>query len=75
MLLLTTFDLDRPTRGLIRVPDTPLVTLRAEMELPPAASGRDGRGPVPRGRVAWWCEPVATTASRVIDCRLDLRIA
>jgi hypothetical protein len=39
MLLLTTFDLDRPTRGLIRVPDTPLVTLRAEMELPPAASG------------------------------------
>jgi hypothetical protein len=39
MLLLTTFDLDRPTRGLIRVPDTPLVSLRAEMELPPAASG------------------------------------
>ena len=25
--------------GLIRVPDTPLVSLRAEMELPPAASG------------------------------------
>jgi hypothetical protein len=37
MLLLTTFDLDRPTRGLIRVPATPLVTLRASMELPPAA--------------------------------------
>jgi len=39
MLLLVTFDLDRPTRGLIRVPDTPLVSLRASMELPPAAQG------------------------------------
>jgi hypothetical protein len=38
LLLLVTFDLDRPTRGLIRVPDTPLVALRASMELPPAAS-------------------------------------
>ena len=38
MLLLVTFDLDRPTRGLIEVPDTPLVNLRASMELPPAAS-------------------------------------
>ena len=39
MLLLVTFDLDRPTRGLITVPDTPLVALRASMELPPAAQG------------------------------------
>jgi hypothetical protein len=39
VLLLIIFDLDRPTRGLIRVPDTPLVALRAEMALPPAASG------------------------------------
>jgi len=39
MLLLVTFDLDRPTRGLITVPDTPLVALRAAMDLPPAASG------------------------------------
>ena len=39
MLLLVTFDLDRPTRGLIRVPDTPLTNLRASMELPPAAEG------------------------------------
>jgi hypothetical protein len=39
MLLLVTFDLDRPTRGLIQVPDTPLTTLRAAMALPPAASG------------------------------------
>jgi len=38
MLMLVTFDLDRPTRGLIQVPDTPLVDLRASMELPPAAT-------------------------------------
>jgi hypothetical protein len=38
-LLLVTFDLDRPTRGLIRVPDTPLTSLRASMALPPAAAG------------------------------------
>jgi hypothetical protein len=37
MLLFVTFDLDRPTRGLVTVPDTPLVSLRASMELPPAA--------------------------------------
>jgi len=39
LLLLVTFDLDRPTRGLIRVPSTPLVSLRASMSLPPAADG------------------------------------
>jgi hypothetical protein len=39
MLLLVTCDLDRPTRGLIKVPATPLTNLRAEMELPPAANG------------------------------------
>ena len=38
-LLLVTFDLDRPTRGLIEVPDTPLTNLRASMRLPPAATG------------------------------------
>jgi hypothetical protein len=38
LLLLVTFDLDRPTRGLIRVPATPLTSLRASMELPPAAA-------------------------------------
>lgn len=37
LLLLVTFDLDRPTRGLITVPDTPLVSVRASMTLPPAA--------------------------------------
>lgn len=36
-LLLVTFDLDRPTRGVITVPDTPLTSLRASMALPPAA--------------------------------------
>jgi hypothetical protein len=39
VLLLVIFDLDHPTRGLIRVPDTPLVALRASMTLPPAARG------------------------------------
>jgi hypothetical protein len=38
LLLLITFDLDRPTRGLIKVPDTPLIDLRGSMVLPPAAS-------------------------------------
>ncbi len=38
MLLLVTFDLDRPTRGLITIPDTPYTALRASMTLPPAAS-------------------------------------
>ena len=37
LLLFVTFDLDRPTRGLITIPDAPLVHLRASMELPPAA--------------------------------------
>ena len=38
LLLFVTFDLDRPTRGLINVPATPLTSLRASMELPPAAA-------------------------------------
>jgi hypothetical protein len=37
LLLYVSFDLDRPTRGLIRVPDTALVQLQASMKLPPAA--------------------------------------
>jgi hypothetical protein len=36
-LVLVTFDLDRPTRGLIQVPATPLVALKGTMSLPPAA--------------------------------------
>jgi hypothetical protein len=39
VLLLVIFDLDRPTRGLIRVPDAPLVALHNSMKLPPAARG------------------------------------
>jgi hypothetical protein len=42
VLLLITFDLDRPVRGLVTVPDTPLVDLRASMELPPAAEAPSG---------------------------------
>jgi len=37
LLLYTVIDLDRPTRGLIRIPDTALAQLRASMNLPPAA--------------------------------------
>lgn len=37
MLLFATFDLDRPTRGFIEIPDAPLAALRASMEEPPAA--------------------------------------
>jgi hypothetical protein len=40
LLLFVTFDLDRPHRGLIKIPTAPLVALRASMELPPAADGR-----------------------------------
>lgn len=38
VILLVTFDLDRPTRGLINVPVTPLVQERAAMQLPPASA-------------------------------------
>ena len=38
-LLLVTFDLDRPTRGLITVPDAALKGVRATMVPPPAATG------------------------------------
>ena len=38
VLLLITFDLDRPVRGFVQVPDTPLVDVRASMEPPPAAA-------------------------------------
>jgi hypothetical protein len=37
VLLVVTFDLDRPTRGLIRVPATPLVDVYSSMSAPPAA--------------------------------------
>jgi hypothetical protein len=37
LLLMVTFDLDRPTRGVIHVPPTPLTAARAQMDLPPAA--------------------------------------
>jgi hypothetical protein len=39
LLLLVTLDLDRPTRGLIKVPSTPLASVRASMVPPPASDG------------------------------------
>ena len=39
VILFISVDLDRPHRGLITVPDQPLVTARADMDGPPAASG------------------------------------
>ena len=38
MTLVVTFDLDRPTRGLIKIPAVALTQLRASMDLPPAAA-------------------------------------
>jgi hypothetical protein len=43
VLLVITFDLDRPTRGLITVPATPLVDTREAMSGPPAADAPSGR--------------------------------
>lgn len=39
LLLLVIFDLDRPTRGLIKIPSAPLASVRASMVPPPAAQG------------------------------------
>lgn len=36
-IVLVTFDLDRPTRGLIEIAATPLLAEKATMSLPPAA--------------------------------------
>ena len=44
-LLFVTFDLDRPTRGLIQVPDTALANQLDSMRLPPAAAGSQPAGP------------------------------
>jgi hypothetical protein len=43
-LLFVTFDLDRPTRGYIEVPDQPLAALRASMNAPPAVGPGPGPG-------------------------------
>jgi hypothetical protein len=40
LLVVVTFDLDRPTRGLITIPDTPYQSLSDTMKRPPAASPR-----------------------------------
>jgi hypothetical protein len=41
LLLVVTFDLDRPARGLIRVPATPLTDVLSTMSHPPAAAAPD----------------------------------
>jgi hypothetical protein len=38
LLLVVTFDLDRPTRGLIKVPPTPLVDVSTSISAPPTAA-------------------------------------
>lgn len=38
LILFVSFDLDRPRRGLITVPERPLVDVRESMDLPPAAT-------------------------------------
>ena len=42
LLLLVTFDLDRPTRGLIRVPSAPLDAVALAMTQEPAAAAPEG---------------------------------
>ena len=51
VLLVVTFDLDRPTRGLIRVPATPLVDVGTSMTLPPVAAA------------GWYCARASATPS------------
>ncbi|HEY6422738.1 MAG TPA: hypothetical protein VIY28_05695 [Pseudonocardiaceae bacterium] len=43
LTLLVTFDLDRPTRGLIRIPAEPLTQLRTSMNAAPASAPLSGR--------------------------------
>lgn len=42
VLLAVTFGLDRPTRGLVRVPPTPLVDVSTSMTSAPAATAPGG---------------------------------
>ena len=39
VMLLVIFDLDRPERGLITIPDGPIIAVRESMNAPPAATG------------------------------------
>jgi hypothetical protein len=39
VMLLVIFDLDRPHRGMITIPDGPIIAVRASMNAPPAAVG------------------------------------
>jgi len=44
LILFVSFDLDRPRRGFIKIPDTLLVSTRATMNGPPAATGPTASG-------------------------------
>jgi len=44
LLLFVSFDLDRPTRGFIKIPATPLTDLRTSMDQPPATGGAIATG-------------------------------
>ena len=39
VMLLVIFDLDRPHRGMITIPDGPIIAVRESMTAPPAAAG------------------------------------
>lgn len=39
IILIASFDLDRPERGLIKIPSSPLVDVRDLMDQPPAVGG------------------------------------
>jgi hypothetical protein len=45
MLVFVICDLDRPTRGPIQVPDTPLTNVLDSMRLPPAAEAANRSKP------------------------------
>jgi hypothetical protein len=41
-MMLVIFDLDRPHRGMIEIPDAPIVAVRESMDQPPAAAAPTG---------------------------------
>ena len=43
LLIFVSLDLDRPTRGLLQIPSTPLTALQDSMEMPPAATSTAAR--------------------------------
>jgi hypothetical protein len=76
VLLLVTFDLDRPVRGLVRVPDTPLVNLRGRWNCRRLPTHPASRSEV-RYRSATVCDALVSfpRASVVVSKTLALRAA